>query len=122
MFTYITKELPEVVSSYFPVDPKNKSITGFSMGGHGSLITALKTGEYRSCSAFSPISNPTQSEWGTKGFKIFFEKPEEEGKEYDSTEIIRSGKYHKVPLFIDNATNDQFKEKLLIQNLRDQLI
>ena len=45
-----------------------------------------------------------------------------EGKEYDSTEIIRSGKYQKVPLFIDNATNDQYKDKLNIQNLRDQLI
>lgn len=75
MFTYITKQLPEVVSNYFPIDPKNKSITGFSMGGHGSIIAALKTGEYRSCSAFSPISNPTKSEWGSKGYNLFFEKP-----------------------------------------------
>ena len=30
------------------------------MGGHGSLMTALKTGKYRSVSAFAPISNPSQ--------------------------------------------------------------
>lgn len=44
MFSYLTKELPELVSSFFPVDKCNKSVTGFSMGGHGALITALKTG------------------------------------------------------------------------------
>jgi S-formylglutathione hydrolase FrmB len=31
------------------------------MGGHGALIVALKTGKYRSVSAFGPISNPTAS-------------------------------------------------------------
>jgi S-formylglutathione hydrolase FrmB len=48
MFPYITKELPELISNFFPVDRANKSITGFSMGGHGALISALKTGKYRS--------------------------------------------------------------------------
>ena len=43
MFTYITKELPELVAKYFPVDSNNKSITGFSMGGHGALIAGLKS-------------------------------------------------------------------------------
>jgi S-formylglutathione hydrolase len=49
------------------------SITGFSMGGHGALIASLKTGKYKSTSAFAPISNPTASErWGQKAFKEFF--------------------------------------------------
>jgi S-formylglutathione hydrolase len=61
MFTYITKELPDIVSQYFPVSRTNISITGFSMGGHGALICALKTGQYRSVSAFAPMSNPTKS-------------------------------------------------------------
>jgi S-formylglutathione hydrolase len=37
------------------------SITGFSMGGHGALISSLKTGKYKSISAFAPICNPTAS-------------------------------------------------------------
>ena len=36
--------------------------------------------------------------------------------------MIKSGNYHKVPLLIDVGTNDQFKDKLLFENLKDQLI
>ena len=39
----------------------NISISGFSMGGHGALISSFKTGKYKSVSAFAPISNPTAS-------------------------------------------------------------
>ncbi len=77
MFTYINKELPELVATYFPVSRTNISITGFSMGGHGALISALKTGQFKSVSAFAPISNPSQSpNWGQKAFKLFFNNPE----------------------------------------------
>lgn len=72
MHSYITKELPDVVAKYFPVDRDNMSITGFSMGGHGALISSLKTGLYKSVSAFAPISNPHKSpSWGIKAFKFF---------------------------------------------------
>lgn len=113
MYTYITEELPDLVSQYFPVRRDNMSITGFSMGGHGALIAALKTGKYRSVSAFAPMGNPTQSEfWGQKAFKLFFKNPEEEGKAYDTTELLKSGNYHKVPMFIERGTADNFAEKM----------
>jgi S-formylglutathione hydrolase len=77
MFTYINEELPEVVSSFFPVSKENKSITGFSMGGHGALISALKTGKFRSVSAFAPMANPSKSaSWGIKAWKFFFNNVE----------------------------------------------
>jgi len=86
MFSYINDELPEVVSTFFPVDRKNISITGFSMGGHGALISALKTGQFRSVSAFAPISNPTKSEaWSIKGYKAFFNDYVSEGSTFDAT-------------------------------------
>ena len=70
MFTFITEELPRVVSTFFPVSRDNMSVTGFSMGGHGALVTGLKTGKYKSISAFAPISNPSNCErWGQKAFK-----------------------------------------------------
>ena len=70
MFTYITEELPRVVSTFFPVSKDNMSITGFSMGGHGAIVCALKTGKYKSASGFAPICNPTASErWGQKAYK-----------------------------------------------------
>lgn len=69
MFDYVNEELPQILSSYFHVSANNKSITGFSMGGHGALISALKTGKYKSASAFAPIANPSNSAWGTKAFE-----------------------------------------------------
>jgi S-formylglutathione hydrolase len=123
MFSYINKELPDLVSSTFPVDRKNISITGFSMGGHGALISALKTGQYRSVSAFAPMANPTKSEvWGIKGYNFFFEDPKTEGLKYDATELLKSGNYEKVPLLLDVASSDQYKDKLLTGNLVNQLI
>lgn len=65
--------MPKVVSSYFPVCLNNQSITGFSMGGHGALVIALKSGKYKSVSAFAPICNPSACErWGQKAFKEYF--------------------------------------------------
>ena len=70
MYDYVTKELPDLVNGFFPVDPDRKSITGHSMGGHGALVSYLKNpGAYASVSAFSPICNPTQCAWGEKAFK-----------------------------------------------------
>ena len=68
MFTYINEQLPRVVSDHFPVSFDNRSITGFSMGGHGALISGLKTKFYKSLSAFAPISHPTKSPWGSQAF------------------------------------------------------
>jgi S-formylglutathione hydrolase len=59
MYSYITKELPDIVAANFPADMARQSITGHSMGGHGALTIALKNpGRYRSVSAFAPISSP----------------------------------------------------------------
>ena len=65
MYSYITKELPNLVNGHFNVDATKKSITGHSVGGHGALVIALKNpSEYISVSAFSPIVNPTECSWG----------------------------------------------------------
>ena len=61
------------------------------MGGHGALTMYLasKTKQYRSASAFAPISNPTQCPWGEKAFKGYLQGGIEEAKSlYDATELI----------------------------------
>ena len=68
MFDYVNVELPELLSTYFHVSKTNKSVAGFSMGGHGSLISSLKTGAYKSASCLAPIAHPSTSVWGTKAF------------------------------------------------------
>jgi S-formylglutathione hydrolase len=65
MYTYVTKELPEIVGALFDVDVTQRAITGHSMGGHGALTVHLKNpGMFKSVSAFAPICNPTQAPWG----------------------------------------------------------
>ncbi|KZO92812.1 carbohydrate esterase family 1 protein [Calocera viscosa TUFC12733] len=94
-FTYLTQELPELLKkSGLPLDLNRQSIMGHSMGGHGALVLYLKTlalGKYASCSAFAPITNPTLCPWGTKAFAGYLKGGVEEGKEWDATELLRSG-------------------------------
>ena len=62
------------------------------MGGHGALTLYLssQTKQYRSASAFSPISNPTKCPWGEKAFNGYLQGGIEEAKEkYDATELIK---------------------------------
>jgi S-formylglutathione hydrolase len=48
MYSYITKELPELIIKNFPVIEDKQSIMGHSMGGHGALICSLKNpGKYK---------------------------------------------------------------------------
>ena len=74
------------------------------MGGHGALTLYLNSvlsgrKQYRSASAFAPISNPTKCPWGEKAFKNYLEGGLEEAKDkYDATELIR--KTNKEPLHI----------------------
>jgi len=64
------------------------------MGGHGALTLYLTTAkQYRSASAFAPISNPTKCPWGEKAFKGYLQGGVEEAKDrYDATELIAKSK------------------------------
>jgi S-formylglutathione hydrolase len=99
MYTYITKELPELISGLFPVDPVRRSITGHSMGGHGALVAHLRNpGMFASVSAFAPICNPTAVPWGEKAFTGYLGSVEA-GKAYDATELVASYAGPKVEHF-----------------------
>jgi pimeloyl-ACP methyl ester carboxylesterase len=72
-------------------DLTRMSIFGHSMGGHGALCTYLasKAQQYRSASAFAPISNPINAPWGQKAFAGYLQGGIHEAKEqYDATELI----------------------------------
>ena len=69
MYSYVTRDLREVVESNFPVDGARRGIFGHSMGGHGALVIALRNpGAYGSVSAFAPIATPSAVPWGEKAF------------------------------------------------------
>merc|ERR1719412_2480065 len=111
MYTYITKELPELISGskgLFPVDPVRRSITGHSMGGHGALVAHLKNpGMFTSCSAFAPIVNPTAVPWGEKAFTGYLGSVEA-GTAYDATELVKTYSGPKPSILIDQGTADGF--------------
>jgi len=97
---------------FCPQDFKRQSIFGHSMGGHGALTLYLSstTKQYRSASAFAPISNPTKCPWGEKAFNGYLQGGVEEAKEkYDATELISKSK-EPVHILIDYASARLFTD------------
>lgn len=73
------------------------------MGGHGALTLYLgpRAKQYRSASAFSPISNPTKCAWGEKAFNGYLQGGVEEAKDnYDATDLVGKTK-EPVHILID---------------------
>jgi len=110
MYTYISKELPELIKANFPADSSRQGITGHSMGGHGALVLAFRNPKvFKSLSAFAPITNPTQCPWGDKAFTGYLGSVDA-GKEYDATELMRTqGPFHEFSnILIDQGADDNF--------------
>jgi len=119
MFTYVTKELIEVISHNFAIIENVQSIFGHSMGGHGALISAIRCpGLYKSVSAFAPIANPTRCAWGKKAFTGYLGADTNLWNEWDATELVKKYNGPPIQLLIDQGTDDEFlEEQLLPENL-----
>ncbi|KAH9822893.1 carbohydrate esterase family 1 protein [Teratosphaeria destructans] len=110
MASYITDELPGALFAHFKeLDGSRVSITGHSMGGHGALTLFLRNpGKYKSVSAFAPIANPSQCEWGKKAFAGYFgEEDKRRWAEHDATELVTHFK-GETDILIDVGTGDNF--------------
>ncbi|MGF1749807.1 S-formylglutathione hydrolase [Vibrio cionasavignyae] len=112
MYSYIVDELPALIEQHFPVT-QAKSISGHSMGGHGALTIGLKNSEqYRSISAFSPITNPINCPWGQKAFSHYLGNNIEDWKAYDSVELLKHSKA-ALPILVDQGEDDSFLQEQL---------
>ena len=108
MWHYITHELPELVFGNFPLDRDAQGITGHSMGGHGALTIALTMPHiYRSVSAFAPIANPTESDWGRKQLSAYLGEDRAAWAGHDATLLMRERGYPRE-ILIDQGSADQF--------------
>lgn len=117
MFDYIATELTDLVFEKFALDPAHQSITGHSMGGHGALTLAMKLpGRFASVSAFSPICNPTRSDWGKKQFSAYLGSDESTWAAHDATLLMGEVGFDG-PVLIDTGTKDQFLELLMPEAL-----
>jgi len=120
MYDYVTQELPTLLETQLPLLIDKKSIFGHSMGGHGALICALKNPTaYQSVSAFAPICNPTQCDWGKDCFETYLGEEQLQWQAYDATTLIASGA-KVADIFIDQGLADEFYEAkyLLPENLQ----
>ena len=112
MWDYITQDLPELVFENFALDADRQGITGHSMGGHGALTIAMTLPErFRSVSAFSPITNPTQSDWGRKQLGAYLGDDEAKWAAHDAS-LLMAEKGFDGPMLIDTGTKDQFIDLL----------
>jgi S-formylglutathione hydrolase len=117
MYSYVSRELPEIVAAHFPIEISRQSIFGHSMGGHGALTIALKNPDrYCSVSAFAPIVAPSQVPWGRKAFSRFLGEDRATWEDYDACVLV---KRRRLPgtILIDQGEGDKF----LAEQLRPQL-
>jgi S-formylglutathione hydrolase len=108
MYSYVTRELPEIVAAHLPARPGAAGIFGHSMGGHGALTLALRNPSlYKSVSAFSPIAAPSQSPWGQKAFSNYLGADKQAWRDYDASELV-ARKAYPGPILIDQGSSDQY--------------
>ena len=82
-------ELPALVEREFHCSSSLRSISGHSMGGHGALTIAFKQPDaWTSVSAFAPICNPTECDWGKKAFGAYLEGGLDEGSAHDASKLL----------------------------------
>jgi S-formylglutathione hydrolase len=118
MWSYVTEELPKLVSEQFPVDTARQSILGHSMGGHGALTCALRyPNRYRAASAFAPIVAPSRVPWGIKALGGYLGPNKDTWRKYDTVALIEDGAKFREFL-VDYGDADQF----LTEQLRLELL
>jgi len=121
MYSYVTQELPEVVSANFPIDPSRAGIFGHSMGGHGALTIALRNPHaYASVSAFAPICSPMRCPWGAKALGGYVGADRTRWRQYDTTALLEDLGWKGPPLLVDQGTKDPFLDEQLKPDLLKQ--
>src|SRR5690348_9974700 len=118
MWSYVTEELPKLVTQHFPIDAGRQSIMGHSMGGHGALTAALRHPDrYRAASAFAPIVAPSRVPWGIKALGGYLGNNKQAWRKHDSVALIEDGATFSA-LLVDYGDADQF----LTEQLKPELL
>ncbi len=112
MESYVADELPQLLIENQSLLLDAQGITGHSMGGHGALTLAMRRPEqYRSVSAFSPIANPSASEWGRKQLTAYLGPDEAKWAGHDATRLMEDVGW-EGQIMIDQGTEDKFLDLL----------
>ena len=121
MYDYVLGELRSLVLENFAVQDRH-GITGHSMGGHGALTMALRNSElFESLSAFAPIANPTQSDWGRKQLSAYLGDDESTWAMHDATMLLEDNGW-KADILVDQGADDQFLDLLKPESLANAMV
>ncbi|MFD0860329.1 S-formylglutathione hydrolase [Roseovarius aquimarinus] len=119
MRSYVAEELPTLIDNNFAVDMERQAITGHSMGGHGALTLAMSLpGRFRSVSAFSPICNPSASDWGRKQLSGYLGEDDAAHAAHDASRLMAERGFDG-PMLVDTGTDDQFLDLLMPETLAE---
>jgi S-formylglutathione hydrolase len=89
------------------------------MGGHGALTIGLRNAtDWRSISAFSPISAATLSAWGEQAFTAYLGTDRSTWQPYDACAVIRQQPSRQHVLLVDQGLADSFLAQLRPGDLR----
>ena len=112
MWTYITEELPKLIFRNFDLNEEAQGIMGHSMGGHGALTMAISLpDQYKSVSAFAPITNPTASDWGRKQLTAYLGDDQNAWGKHDAS-LLMAAKGYPGHVMIDQGGADEFYDLL----------
>ncbi len=112
MYDYVVNELPAVIEKHFPVS-NQRAISGHSMGGHGALTIGMRNPKrYTSISAFSPICNPSNCDWGKKAFTGYLGDNQKLWEDYDASILMQSVQ-SPPPTLVDQGLDDNFLSQQL---------
>lgn len=113
METYIRDELIFWMRQELPfINMGNIGISGHSMGGHGALTLHLKNPTiFKTCSAISPITAPSQTPWGQEAFKEYLGETPRLWTRYDATYLVAK-QPSQAHILIDQGTSDNYIEQL----------
>ncbi|MEL6447956.1 MAG: S-formylglutathione hydrolase [Pseudomonadota bacterium] len=122
MDSYVTEELPALVTAALSLDSERASISGHSMGGHGALVLALRNpGHYRSVSAFAPIAAASRCPWGEKALGGYLGDDRSAWQRYDACALIAGGA-QLPPALVDQGAADAFLKRELNFALLEQTL
>jgi S-formylglutathione hydrolase len=121
MYSYVTRELPALIAAELSmIDTRRAGISGHSMGGHGALVCALRNPQqYRSVSAFAPISSPTRCGWGRKALGGYLGADEAGWADYDSSRLLARLGWQGPEILVDQGDQDPFLSQLQPELLRE---
>ena len=121
MYSYVTEELPALLSAHFPIDDSRVGVFGHSMGGHGALVVALRNPQrYRSVSAFAPIASAARSPWGEKALSRYLGDDRNAWRPYDATSLVEDRGWSGPPILVDQGSEDSFLQQQLMPELLEQ--